>query len=235
MCEHWSETDKEQRRTEDDLSPEEGEDTSVRHLLTDKFLRQMLSKLRKGKGTGDDETPVEFYLTVEEAATDLFELVRDIFDEEYVPFEMVCSVFCMFWKGAKKGTVDEHAAYRPIGLMRHALKLVEVVLLHFLHEETATFQPESQGGFRWSRGCRDHLLRLRLIIDRCLQLGQSAVICLLDFRGAFDTVSHRRLDAALKQAGATRKTRAIFRAILKSAQEERRIDQAGPGPACGGA
>ena len=62
---------------------------------------------------------------MEEAAHDLFELVRDIFDEEHVPVEMVKLVFCMFWKGAKKGSSNKLAAYRPIGLMhQHALKLV---------------------------------------------------------------------------------------------------------------
>ena len=43
------------------------------------------------------------------------------------------------------------------------------------------------------------------------------VVTFIDFSAAFDTVSHKFIDRALAAAGATHKTRAMFRAIYRSA------------------
>ena len=47
--------------------------------------------------------------------------------------------------------------------------------------------------------------------------GNKAVITYIDFVAAFDSISHRFLDEALEEAEASDKSRAIFRAIYKSA------------------
>ena len=49
------------------------------------------------------------------------------------------------------------------------------------------------------------------------------MVTYIDFEAAFDSVSHKYLDAALKKAGASKKSRAIFRAIYKAAQGAVRI------------
>ena len=43
------------------------------------------------------------------------------------------------------------------------------------------------------------------------------VVTFLDYRAAFDSVSHKFLDEALREAGCSNKTRAIFRGIYQSA------------------
>ena len=42
------------------------------------------------------------------------------------------------------------------------------------------------------------------------------VLTFLDYRAAFDSVSHKFLDEALREAGCSNKTRAIFRGIYLS-------------------
>ena len=49
------------------------------------------------------------------------------------------------------------------------------------------------------------------------------MVTYIDFAAAFDSVSHRFLDAALGKAGATRKTRSLFRTIYAAAQGTARI------------
>ena len=55
------------------------------------------------------------------------------------------------------------------------------------------------------------------------------VITFLDYRAAFDSISHKFLDEALKEANCTDKTRAIFRAIYQSASAVIRVSLPGDG------
>ena len=50
-----------------------------------------------------------------------------------------------------------------------------------------------------------------------LEQGESLYATFIDYSSAFDTVSHKFLDRALKAAGASDKSRALFRAIYDSA------------------
>ena len=72
---------------------------------------------------------------------------------------------------------------------------------------------ETQAGFRRERGCRDNVLLLRLLMDAVLRAGKEAVDTFIDYRAAFDTISHRFLDESLAAAGVQPKIRRIVKAI----------------------
>ena len=55
------------------------------------------------------------------------------------------------------------------------------------------------------------------------------MITFIDFVAAFDSISHRFLDEALEEAEASDKSRAIFRAIYKSATAVVRVSPPGGG------
>ena len=50
-----------------------------------------------------------------------------------------------------------------------------------------------------------------------LQLGEQIAITFIDFTAAFDSISHKFLDEALREAGASNKVRAMFRAVSVAA------------------
>ena len=53
------------------------------------------------------------------------------------------------------------------------------------------------------------------------------VVTYIDFAGAFTSVSHKYIDNALKEAKASRKTRALFRIIYRAAQGSVRVQGVG--------
>lgn len=95
--------------------------------------------------------------------------------------------------------------------------------MHRLIKETSWFLSDWQAGFRAGRGCRDNVLLLRVIYDQIIRGNDKCVVTFIDFAAAFDSVSHKYLDNALKNAGASRNTRAIFRVIYKAAQGAARV------------
>ena len=86
-----------------------------------------------------------------------------------------------------------------------------------LEKETSHFLPDWQAGFRKLRGCRDNILILRTVIDHMIDNQHPLYLTFIDYSAAFDSVSHKFLDQALGAAGASDKSRAMFRAIYNAA------------------
>ena len=110
--------------------------------------------------------------------------------------------------------------YRAIGLLNHSYKVLSICVLNRLLKEIPNFLSDWQAGSRQHRGCRDNILLLRVIYDNIIRGKTNCVVTYIDFAAAFDSVSHkyRCIDSTLARAGASRKTRALFRAIYEEAQ-----------------
>ena len=61
------------------------------------------------------------------------------------------------------------------------------------------------------------MMALRVLCEKMMALGRSLTAVFIDYRAAFDSVSHKYVDTALKRAGASAKARAMYRAIYKAA------------------
>ena len=121
----------------------------------------------------------------------------------------------MLFKG--KGSHNDPSKYRCIALLNHAYKVLSYILLGRIISISENFLQEWQAGFRAFRGCRDNSMALRVICEKIMALGRSLTAVFIDYRAAFDSVSHKYVDTALKRAGASVKARAMFRAIYKAA------------------
>ena len=189
--------------------------------LTEEAFVRALKKLKKGKACGPDGIPGEVYYNCEAAARELFDLLHLIWEREYVPPALVRASFIMLFKG--KGSVNDPSKYRCIGLLPHAYKLLSLVMLERISKECANFLSDWQAGFRPERGCRDNVLLLRVLFDHALAVDENLYVTFIDYSAAFDSVSHKFLDQSLKNAGASRKTRAMFRAIYAAAEGTARV------------
>ena len=198
---------------------EQGKDDS--DTLTYKEFQKAVKHMKKNKSTGPDGIPAEVWKGSSLANKELFFFLQHVWEQECIPKTLVLCVFVMIFKN--KGSRDEPDKYRAIGLLNHAYKILSVCLLNRMVSETDWFLSEWQAGFRGARGCRDNVLLLRVIYDQFVKGNKKCVVTFIDFAAAFDSVSHRFLDHALKKAKASRKTRAMFREIYKAAAGAARI------------
>ena len=182
---------------------------------TDEDLEICLEAREGNKSCGPDEIPTELYKCSAESKALLFALIKKIWVREDTPAAMVQGLFVHIFKN--KGSQDDMTKYRCICLLNHAFKVMSAyLLLRTLREVGHNLDP-SQWGFRKERGTRDAVTLVREIIRWALKEQKSLILIFLDFQAAFDTVSHKFLDEALSSAGASRKTRAIFRDIYVKA------------------
>ena len=181
---------------------------------TEEELESCLLVLHDNKAPGCDGIPIEAYRGSPAAKQELFAIVRLMWQTEVIPPALVRGTFVMLYK---KGPRDNFGNYRAIGLMCHSYKLLSMLVLHRMWDAVESRLAETQAGFRRERGFRDNVLLLRLLMDAVLRAGKQAVVTFIDYRAAFDTISHRFLDESLTAAGVQPKIRRIVKAIYAEA------------------
>ena len=183
--------------------------------LTDEQFARGLAKMSNNRACGHDGIPSEIYKRSDRCKELLKLLLQKIWHDEDVPVDFARATFVMLFKD--KGSANDPTKYRCIGLLTHAYKVMAQCLLEKLESETESFLSDWQAGFRKNRGCRDNVLTLRTIYEDMLEKGEALYVTFIDYSAAFDSVSHKFLDRALKEAGASDKSRALFRAIYNRA------------------
>ena len=217
MEDHWKKTEEEDARPQLEELVRAAREKKID--LSDGRLDRCLWRLKEERATGDDEVPVELYEAVQEARLDLYAIVRRLILGEDIPDRLVVVLFIMIYKGAKKGSMDAFGSYRPIGLLMHAFKLVDVVFLEELVEDTELFLSPAHEGYRANRGARGNILRARLYTTLTLELGMVGVMTLLDYTGAFDATARSFTDLVLGKSGSRRKLRSLHRKMAAAATD----------------
>ena len=90
-------------------------------------------------------------------------------------------------------------------------------------KEPKKYLPGTQAGFRKGRSTRDNSLVLRSLINLAIELRTRLCVTFLDLKQAFDSVSHTCLEEALRDAGASDKSIAMFRAVYSRAKGAVRV------------
>jgi hypothetical protein len=178
--------------------------------------------IKKLKMTGADETPIEAFAASEELKDELFFLTQLVWGTELTPARLNLIVQFMLYKGGGKNPEDRKS-YRPLSMINHARKLMAMILLMNLQEETGAFIPESYNGFRAGRSTDDTLTALLLGMTYLKEMGYEVMLLFLDLEGAFDKCSWRGIDTAIAAAGASAKSRAMFRTLYRTAQGIARV------------
>ena len=87
--------------------------------------------------------------------------------------------------------------YRPISIISILLKLFSRIIMGRIRTLLCSRQPVEQAGFKPGFSCEDHLLALTLVYEAMREFNNEFWMALVDFRKAFDTVSHCFLWQAL--------------------------------------
>ena len=120
---------------------------------------------------------------------------------------------------------NDRKSYRALCMLNHSFKFVTGLVMERLAGETGHNLPQWQAGFRKGRGTRDMVLVLRTLMDKLIELENTAILNFLDFSAAFDSCSMKSLDESIQNLGGSRKMRALVRAIHGAAKGRMRGGQ----------
>jgi hypothetical protein len=158
-------------------------------------IRQTASR----KSTGPDEVPAELFKEGGESVLDrMHRICVAIWETGEWPEEWTYSTFIPL---PKKGDMKQCGNYRTIALVSHASKVLLRIILERIRLKTETEIADEQAGFRQGRGTRDQITNLRILMQKAHEHQQPLYMCFIDFKKAFDWVSHDRLWLAMMDMG----------------------------------
>ena len=170
-------------------------------VVTPEIVRTKLEKLNKFKGSGPDN--IHPHVLSETAAT-ICNPLSMIFNESLEVGETPED-----WRNAnvtpifKKGDRNDPANYRPVSLTSQVCKVLESIVREniFSHLKSYNLLSDEQHGFREGRSCLSNLLTTLEDWTSILEDGDCVDVAYLDFRKAFDLVSHKHLLLKLQKHG----------------------------------
>ena len=100
------------------------------------------------------------------------------------------------WKG--KGDVQDPGKYKGITLLRHVMKVLEMILDERIRESVEMEIGEEQQGVRKGRRTTDGMFMLRQLVEKRLELQGEMALGFVDLEKAYDTVPREMVMATLR-------------------------------------
>ena len=110
-------------------------------------------------------------------------------------------IFPSCWKKAKVVAVPKKSeGFRPISILSFLSKILEKIMASQINTFTSNFNliNETQSGFRKLHSCKSAILHVTHEISQMLDQNQVAILILIDFSKAFDTINHKTMLLKLK-------------------------------------
>jgi hypothetical protein len=146
--------------------------------------------LKRGKAPGCDAAVAEF-LAMPELTPLLTRLINGYIIDGNEIEEVLHTLVALV---PKKGDLTIVDNFRPVCLISHFLKLINLLLLKRLRDSADKFLRYGQNGFRPHRGTMTHAMALRMMAD----VGDPMYLLFVDFSSAFPSVTFASIESALR-------------------------------------
>ena len=156
----------------------------------------IIKQVKPNKSSGiDGISPGLFHMLPAQWLLYLTMLLNAVFFSVYPASWMYAKLTMLFKKGNR--LVCDN--YRGISVINSVAKIYDYVLYNRLSK---WWQPDrEQAGAQPKRGCTEHLVTLRLLIDFSFQKNKKLFIAFIDFSKAYDRVPRKIMIAILKKLG----------------------------------
>ena len=185
--------------------------------ITEQEVLNAIDNLRNRKSSGPDNICSEMLKAAGKRATQfLTNFFNEIFNKGYYPREWGKSIIVPIFK---KGDITSPDNYRGISLSSIISKCYTSILNKRIYnwlEENDKIS-ETQAGFRRDHSTIDHIYTLTAIIQEQLsKKGRKLYVAFVDFRKAFDLISHRKLLATIAKDGINGKMYCTIKSMYES-------------------
>ena len=183
------------------LSPEDYATVMNVPMLDDPFdpdeVVQVIDKqVKPNKSAGPDGlSPALFKLLPVQWVITLTILLNAVFTNGYPKMWAYARLMMLFKKGDRLNCDN----YRGVSIINSISKIYDYILCNRL---TKWFSPErEQAGAQPGRGCLEHIVTLRLIMNYCFKKRVKLFVAYVDLSKAYDRVPRNKLMMCLKKAG----------------------------------
>ena len=162
---------------------------------------------------GVGEIPAELLRSLGQRGNNrLFKLASKIYETGEVPSDFKQSTIVTI---PKLTHADKYEDYRTISLVSHASKLITKIVCRRIENKIDNELDEDQFGFRKSRGTREAILTLRLLIEGRLKKNKDTYMASVDLEKSFDNVNWNKMFEILRTIGLRFRDRGIIYNLYK--------------------
>ena len=162
-------------------------------------IKTSVSQMNNNKAPGIDGITAEIIRNGGEKMIDLLKQVIQRVWESEVPQDWRDAILVSLYK---KGSKSDCSKFRSISLLSIVGKLFSRIILNrFVRTIVDGILPESQCGFRTSRGTVDMIFSARQLQEKCKEQNLPLCQCFIDWSKAFDTVNRSTLWKILLRFG----------------------------------
>ena len=164
---------------------------SLDRKISREEIRKVIKNMKNNKAAGIDKIIPELLKGLDDQLLNVIEILLNfIFEKGVFPEEWTLGIITILFKDGETNDLNN---YRGITLLSMLGKLLLGVLnnrlIGLINEEHIL--EETQGGFRKGYRTTDHLFTLHALINHHIKVEKKELfLCFVDFRKAFDKVSH---------------------------------------------
>ena len=162
-------------------------------------VAKAINELKANKSPGFDDITAELVKCGDNNVVSYFlKLCTSIWLKKTWPDDWIKSVFVPI---PKKGDTLQCCNNRTIALISHCSKILLKIIACRMQTKLKGEISEEQAGFRSGMGTRDQILNLKIVIEKNREYGRNIYLCSIDYRKAFDMVSHELLWKGMLEMG----------------------------------
>ena len=173
-------------------------------------IKASVGQMNNNKAPGMEGITTEILKNGDEKMIDLKQVIQSVWESEVL----------QDWKDAilvslyKKGSKSDCSNFRGISLLSIVGKLFSRIILNRLVRTIVNgILPESQCGFRASRGTVDMIFSARQLQEKCKEQNLPLYQCFIDLSKAFDTVNRTTLRKILLKLGCPERIVVLIRSL----------------------
>ena len=156
--------------------------------ITETEVQEAIGKLKLGKAPGSNGITAGFYKKFSSGITPILAKVKNAAFEsgELSPIQKLAIVILLFKKGRKEDAVN----YLLISLMNLDYKILAYILTARIQDCLPELIHPSQSAYMPKQFLGTNIRKIQYTIDWADTHGKGWVVLVLDFRRAFDSISH---------------------------------------------
>jgi Reverse transcriptase (RNA-dependent DNA polymerase) len=184
-------------------------------------VERALKSIHAGKAAGPDEVPIELLQNGGmEVTRRLHGIIVSVWTTGKWPKEWCASTVVPI---LKKGDPTKCENYRTLSLVSHASKVLLNVILERIRGKMESETADEQAGFRRGRGTQNHLVSLKVMMEKARAKKAPLHFCFVDMQRAFDSVPHGKLWRALRELGFSEQVIALIKNLYDNGTSRVRI------------
>ncbi len=185
---------------------------SLGYVPTFAEVELAIKLMKNNKSPGPDCIPAEVYKQGGPfLARNLHSLIVKIWEEEVIASDLRDGLITTIYK--KKGDKSDCGNHRGITLLSLAGKILAKIMNMRLTPIAEEVLPETQNGFRPSRGTADMIFCARQLQEKCREKQMPLFMAFVDLKKAFDSVKRELLWKIMAKAGCPEKFIKILRLL----------------------